>query len=273
MANRVIKDSVWRSEKLGRCSDVAHVHYHNIYLLCDDYACFEIDVRHIINTCYESYKKKPKTEVIESWLNEYELNGLLFVWHEDGKAFGYFTGKEEDRLPSPSRRHKRRTPEPPQKELASYLQTYNSLQSGYKSCRHSVPFHTPNPNPNPNPISTLSGKPDASPSFVLDVISFLNEKAERKFNPKTNASIRLIKARQKEGRSLKDFKTVIENKCRQWKDDPEMSVYLRPETLFSATHFESYLNEPINNKKTDDPPIQGMKYDKERETWIWPQRP
>ena len=272
MANRVIKDSLWSSDKLAECNQTAQLHYPRIYLLCDEWSCFELDITHIIKTCYEKFKKPPRPNEIESHLNDFETHGLLFVWYENGKAYGYWTGKEDGRLPSPSRRHKRHTPEPPQKELASYLQTYNGLQSGYKSIRSACT--NPNPNPNPN-LSVTSGKPDSTLPFVFEVISFLNEKAERKFNSKTSTSIRLIKARQKEGRVLEDFKIVITNKCRQWKDDPEMSVYLRPETLFSATHFESYLNEPdeVSKAAHEDPPIPGMIFDKERQTWTHPPQP
>ena len=39
-----------------------------------------------------------------------------------------------------------------------------------------------------------------------------------------------------------DFKRVIDTKATQWENDPNMSRYLRPETLFGPK-FESYLNE------------------------------
>ena len=53
----------------------------------------------------------------------------------------------------------------------------------------------------------------------------------------------MIKARLDEGYTVDDFKTVIDKKVKAWKDDPKMSAYLRPETLFRPSHFESYLNE------------------------------
>ena len=75
-------------------------------------------------------------------------------------------------------------------------------------------------------------------------ILFLNEKASRRYDPKNKTNKTLIAARYKEGITLEDFKEVIDKKCRQWLNDPKMVSYLRPETLFAAGHFESYLNEP-----------------------------
>ena len=52
----------------------------------------------------------------------------------------------------------------------------------------------------------------------------------------------LIRARINDNFTVEDFKTVIYKKARQWKDDPKMCKFLRPETLF-GTKFEGYLNE------------------------------
>lgn len=76
---------------------------------------------------------------------------------------------------------------------------------------------------------------------VIWVISILNQKAGTSFKPNAKATQRLINARIKEGYTGKDFRAVISHKVKQWADDPAMSEYLRPSTLF-GTKFESYLN-------------------------------
>ena len=53
-----------------------------------------------------------------------------------------------------------------------------------------------------------------------------------------------------EGHTVDDFKTVIDKKYAEWGQNPKMSKYLRPETLFSAEHFESYLNEVTSRKQS-----------------------
>lgn len=76
------------------------------------------------------------------------------------------------------------------------------------------------------------------------IVSYLNEKANRKFKYTTQATKRKIKARWNEGFELDDFRNVIDTKVAEWKDDDEMEKYLRPKTLFS-TKFEGYLNQPM----------------------------
>ncbi len=86
--------------------------------------------------------------------------------------------------------------------------------------------------------NNMSGTPD----LVARVISYLNRKAGVAYKPNTQATIRLIHAREKEGFKAEDFKAVIDNMCREWKNDPKMKKYLRPATLFAASKFEGYLN-------------------------------
>lgn len=93
----------------------------------------------------------------------------------------------------------------------------------------------------------LSGKPD-----LKAPIEYLNKKANTSFNPKTKSNQCLIKARYNEGRTLEDFKTVIDRKVAQWLTNDKMVQYLRPSTLFRATNFENYLNEKVNNDNVPD---------------------
>lgn len=76
-----------------------------------------------------------------------------------------------------------------------------------------------------------------------EIIDYLNEKSGKKFKHTTKATQTVINGRLREGFTIDDFKKVIDLKTAQWKQDEKMSAYLRPETLFAAKHFESYLNE------------------------------
>lgn len=77
------------------------------------------------------------------------------------------------------------------------------------------------------------------------IISYLNKKAGSEFSYTTLATKRFIKARWNEGHREKDFFSVIENKCSEWRTNPNMILYLRPQTLF-GTKFESYLQQKKN---------------------------
>ena len=75
-----------------------------------------------------------------------------------------------------------------------------------------------------------------------DIVEYLNLKTNSNYKHTTEATVKIINARLKEGYTLEDFKTVIDKKTKQWLNDEKMSNFLRPLTLF-GTKFESYLNE------------------------------
>lgn len=74
------------------------------------------------------------------------------------------------------------------------------------------------------------------------IIGHLNECAATSFKPTAQITQDKLRARWNEGYELEDFIKVIDHKVKEWKNDPKMSQYLRPETLFSQK-FDRYLNE------------------------------
>jgi len=74
------------------------------------------------------------------------------------------------------------------------------------------------------------------------IIDDLNSILNTSYKNTTLKTQTLIKARLKEGRTLEDFKKVHRTKHKEWKNDPKMSTFLRPETLYSDK-FESYLQQ------------------------------
>lgn len=82
-----------------------------------------------------------------------------------------------------------------------------------------------------------------------EVLAYLNEKARRNYRP-VKATLGLISARLKEGATVDECKSVIDNKVSAWSGDQKMDRYLRPETLFNATKFASYVGE-----LADDVPV------------------
>ena len=81
-----------------------------------------------------------------------------------------------------------------------------------------------------------------------EIINYLNSKTGKSFSPKTDATIKFINGRWEDGRTLEDFKRVIDTKCKEWlgkndRDGKPLANFLRPNTLFSPTNFENYLNQ------------------------------
>ncbi len=76
---------------------------------------------------------------------------------------------------------------------------------------------------------------------IKEIILYLNSKSGKNFKFSTEKTKKLIKLRLTEF-CIEDFKIVIDNKISDWKNNPDMDKFLRPETLF-GNKFEGYLNE------------------------------
>lgn len=83
---------------------------------------------------------------------------------------------------------------------------------------------------------------DKEINIIKDIITYLNNKLGTKYRYTTKDIQSHIRARLKEGFEYEDFIVVIDKKYDKWYNDPKMSDYLRPQTLF-GTKFQSYLNE------------------------------
>lgn len=77
---------------------------------------------------------------------------------------------------------------------------------------------------------------------IVVIVNYLNAKAEKKYQAKSQKTREKIKARLNDGFSVEDFKTVVDQKVSQWLGDAKWEKFLRPETLFGPK-FEGYLNE------------------------------
>jgi uncharacterized phage protein (TIGR02220 family) len=85
---------------------------------------------------------------------------------------------------------------------------------------------------------------------VLEVVELLNRLTGKNYRPtKDSSTYNFISARLNDGYSVEQLKSVIEYKVNQWSKDDFMKKYLRPETLFNKTKFESYVNEIPSNKE------------------------
>lgn len=113
---------------------------------------------------------------------------------------------------------------------------------------------------------TLSGKPDpmrvkrvkaadpeqdARTASAVKIIEFLNDKANRAFQC-NRTNIKFITDRLKDGATESQCRQVIARQIREWADKPEMHKYLRPETLFNETKFNSYVGQLVVPKEESD---------------------
>lgn len=81
--------------------------------------------------------------------------------------------------------------------------------------------------------------------IVKEILDHLNEKSGRSF-PYNDKNEKFISARLADGETPDILKKVIEVKCFQWKNNVDFKKYLRPETLFNSTKFQSYKQEVLD---------------------------
>ena len=111
-------------------------------------------------------------------------------------------------------------------------------------------------------IETFAGKSRNKKAMssipYYEVICHLNKVCDREFKWQSEATRRLIRARWQEGYRMDDFKKVIDTMYAEW-HNTNFEKYLRPETLFNATKFESYLNRDASsiNKRGSEERLAG----------------
>ncbi|MCH7724603.1 MAG: conserved phage C-terminal domain-containing protein [Bacteroidetes bacterium] len=78
--------------------------------------------------------------------------------------------------------------------------------------------------------------------IIIEIVKHLNQKTKNNYSYHSRNIQQLIMDRMEEKFTLKDFIKVIDNKCVEWLNT-ENAKWLRPETLFSVEHFDSYLQD------------------------------
>lgn len=120
----------------------------------------------------------------------------------------------------------------------------------------------------------LSGKPDDTPESVSvdtskkskkkkskthpeevrQIIEYFNRVCGTNYRHQSKATTEMVNARLNDGFTVEDFYKVIDKKHAEWSNDIYWNKYLRPETLFRPSHFESYLNQrdvPAGDRAND----------------------
>ena len=79
--------------------------------------------------------------------------------------------------------------------------------------------------------------------IVKTVMDELNQLINSAYKATSLNTIKYIHARIAEGYTIDDLLAVVRDRVDQWKDDPKMSPYLRPSTMFNSEKFEGYLQQ------------------------------
>ena len=76
---------------------------------------------------------------------------------------------------------------------------------------------------------------------ITEILEYLNKVTQRRFDVKSQANRKFIKGRLDQGYTAQDCKNVVDAMNNKWRSSTER-FYLRPETLFNETKFQSYIN-------------------------------
>lgn len=132
----------------------------------------------------------------------------------------------------------------PKKEKTTDIETEKPVVSEIEKPVSETEKPVVSENTKPNTIqdnTVQNSTKDIDSPVIAEIVDYLNEKANTSYRPSADYAKTHIRARLREGFTIDDFKTVIDGRVKAWANDPKMSEYLRPQTLF-GTKFESYLN-------------------------------
>lgn len=133
MPNRILKESILDSPTLATVEDFAQDQFPRLLLLVDDWGCFNGDPEAIKG---RAYPKRPKVtvKVIEKILRAFYDAGMLFMWQENDRIYGYWVGWDNHNYCNASAvdeegkqaKHRRKTPEPPLELVTQYVESFQN---------------------------------------------------------------------------------------------------------------------------------------------------
>jgi uncharacterized phage protein (TIGR02220 family) len=255
MPNRILADSILSSETLNELCPEQECLWYRLLVSVDDYGCMDARPLIVLARCYPLRIESIQPSQIETWIHDLARVGLLTLYRVDGKDY-LQVSKWEEHQRVRNKRHKCPLPAPDGSNIQHVAATLDHLvqSAAIGGELRRVAASCDNPPSESLSLSlslseSLSKEKDIvgqkkTPDYpYAEIIDYLNAKAHTMFKPSTDKTQTLIRARAREGFTLENFKTVIDNMVSVWYGDAKMQTYLRPETLF-GTKFESYLTNP-----------------------------
>jgi len=240
MPQRFLRPGITNSERWNSVGFDCQSFYIRILTHVDDYGRFDGRPAVLHGHCFSVWNEQnPGNEVnlqqVERMLQQLADKKLVEWYEQDGKKVIQLVQWQE-RI-----RENTKSKWPERTEVAA-------------SCSKLL---LPSPSPSPSPAPLCPAKSYSADSRVL--IHWLNQESGRSFR-EVSSSLDIIEARLNEPDvTLEGCKAMISRQCKLWKGDPKMCEFLRPETLFNKTKFNSYYasrNLPIQNANPNSNPAQ-----------------
>lgn len=146
-----------------------------------------------------------------------------------------------------SEQQSKNTSKPPSKTTSKRASKAESMRDNETSSKQASDIYSSSLTPLHDSSSEEGVQGEEGEIPYGEIVRHLNEAVGASYRPSSKKTRQLIRARWEEGFRLPDFIAVIDTMEDAWGEDPKMSAYLRPETLF-GTKFEGYLNRPKARK-------------------------
>jgi hypothetical protein len=159
-------------------------HFPRLFLASNGLGRIEINYARIIGRAYTTFNPPPSETELQSWIQEYAKNNLLFLYLFDGQLWGVWDTRTE-LLPDYKTAQDKRSPIPPEPAFTEWKKTYRSEYNGFTKI-------LPNFGQNfPVVVGELVGEvkpPPQSPLGGLDGISSSDPDALPEVNGKNHNS-------------------------------------------------------------------------------------
>jgi hypothetical protein len=113
MPNRILKESIWRSESLNQCSLEAQGFFMRLIPYPDDFGRFDARIPIIRASLYPLRYAEVTEKRIEAWLQEIVQAGMIRLYEVNGVRYGHFVNWDSHQR---QRTKKSRYPQPPTDE-------------------------------------------------------------------------------------------------------------------------------------------------------------
>ena len=231
---RTIKPEALQHRKVGRLSDRAFRLWICLLTQADDEGRLVADVDQLRLEAF-GYQDRTKPAHVAAALDEIRASGLIRLYRQNGTRYADFPSWHD---------HQRPAHATPSKLPAFTLASEDS--GGFVNPREDSVLARARIDPKGTILreGNVPSEParEDSGGTASRILDFLNEKAGRSFRP-VPANLDPIRARLADGATEANCRGIIARKVREWAGNPKMAPYLRPETLFNRTKFESYLGE------------------------------
>src|SRR5579872_6063022 len=126
-------EGLFGGDRLRRCSNAAQLHWPRLFLASNGFGRLEINYARIVGRAYSTFSPIPTDAELQTWIQEYCANWLLFLYEVNGQLWGQWDTPKE-LLPRYKSAADRRSPDPPESEFREWKRLYRAKDKAFRKC-------------------------------------------------------------------------------------------------------------------------------------------